>query len=97
MKTLPQDIKMANFFALPLARSMDGAIGDVVDRNGESVFYVQDSKNFLGKTGAEKVELRNQYAEAAAIAVNAYDDMSARIEQLTAEIAELKAKLAEKQ
>ena len=91
MKTLPQDIKMANFFALPLARSMDGAIGDVIDRNGKSVFYIQDSNKFLDKTRAEKVELRNQYAEAAAIAVNAYDDMSARIEQLTAEIAELKA------
>lgn len=91
MKTLPQNTKMANFFALPLARSMDGAIGDVVDRNGESVFYIQDSNKFLDKTRAEKVELRNQYAEAAAIAVNAYDDMSARIEQLTAEIAELKA------
>lgn len=96
MKTLPQDIKMANFFALPLARSMDGAIGDVVDRNGESVFYVQDSKSFLGKTGAEKVQLRNQYAEAAAMAVNSHDDLISQIEQLTAEIAELKAKLAEK-
>ncbi|MBP4081337.1 hypothetical protein [Aeromonas sp. MrichA-1] len=97
MKTLPQDIKMASFFALPLERSVDGAIGDVVDRNGESVFYVQDSKSFLGKTGAQKVELRNQYAEAAAMAVNSHDDLISQIEQLTAEIAGLKAKLAEKQ
>lgn len=96
MKTLPHNANMASLFSLPLARSTDGSIGDVVDSNGNSVLFIQGGKNVVGLSNSEKIEHKNLRAEAAAIAVNSYDDMASQIEQLKAENAVLKAKLAEK-
>ena len=63
-------LKMADVFGLPLCRFVDdGSVGNVVDANGESIIYIQQT------TKLKIAENRNYIAEFAAHAINSHDEL----------------------
>lgn len=77
-------LKMSDVLRLPIGRFIeDGSIGNVVDAIGDSVIYIQQTKD------TRSADSRNAVAEYASHAINSHDELVAMNKELLAALEHL--------